>query len=122
MTSGSPAQLTVQNLTITDGAADNDGGGGILTNGSLVIEDSGIQSNTSPTVGGGIYAHGTTSISSSLVSSNSVTRSASDDAAGGGIYTSGNLTVISSTFANNEARNTGLGDARGVESSSTQRH
>lgn len=113
MTSGSPAQLTVQNLTITDGAADNDGGGGILTNGSLVIEDSGIQSNTSPTVGGGIYAHGTTSISSSLVSSNSVTRSASDDAAGGGIYTSGNLTVISSTFANNEARNTGLGDARG---------
>ena len=113
LTSGSPAQLTVQNLTITDGVADNDGGGGILTNGSLVVEDSGILSNTSPTVGGGIYAHGATSISGSIVSNNSVTRSATDEANGGGIFTSSSLTVISSTLANNEARNTGLGDARG---------
>ena len=113
MTSPTPAQLTVQDLTITGGAADNDGGGGILTNGSLVIEESGILSNNSPTVGGGLSAQGAVTITDSLVSNNSVIRSSSGDASGGGIRTVGNLTATNSTFTNNTVHNTEAGDAWG---------
>lgn len=113
VTSGDVPDLTVRDLTITGGVADDSGGGGILTDGDLVVEDSGILSNTSPMVGGGIKALGSVSITSSVVSGNSVTRDSTSEAAGGGIYVATTLTATDSQFSNNTARNSGSGDAIG---------
>jgi predicted outer membrane repeat protein len=72
-------------------------GAGITNFGRLVIQNSSIEENTSPSYAGGIYNStlGTLEINNSLVHQNSA------HGYGGGIYTSGTITVTRSTISEN---------------------
>ena len=73
---------TIQGVTIRDGnAADNDGGGGILNLGTLTVTNSTVRDNSpGEPAGGGIFNRGTLTVTNSTVSGNSA-----GDAGGGGI-------------------------------------
>ena len=85
--------LTLNNLTITNGDAGGNSGGGIYNAGTLSINNSTISDNTGGH-GGGIMNGGTLSISNSTVSNNTGDY-------GGGILNSGTLSINNSTLSGN---------------------
>ncbi len=92
------SQLTMENLTITEGYLDYENGAGIINNGNLIIKSSQIDSNHCKNRGSGIYNNGTLTISNSSVTSNGSYFGASE---GGGIYSLGPLSFINSVLSNN---------------------
>jgi predicted outer membrane repeat protein len=104
------ATVTIDGLTITNGSAPNDSGGGILNQGTLVLSNSTVAEN-SAFDGGGIANGGTLTLRASTVSDNAADGSFS---LGGGIYNRGTLAISGSTIAGNQADS-----AAGVYSSGT---
>jgi len=99
---------TIQNLTITGGAAGADvpGGGIYQLTGTLTVTGVRVTGNTAGW-GGGIYSSGALSITGSEVSSNQAI-----DNNGGGIYMEGttlSATLLNVTLADNTAVNNGGG-------------
>jgi subtilisin family serine protease/6-phosphogluconolactonase (cycloisomerase 2 family) len=97
------ATLTLNDVTVTGGAAGAQDGGGVRNLGALTINRSTIASNTTAGKGGGVYNAGTAlTIDSSTISSNAAKLD------GGGLYNMGLLpaNVTASTIDNNQA----LGD------------
>lgn len=92
--------LTLNNMTITGGAAS--GGGGIDNRGTLTITDGAVSGNSASSDGGGIQNNGTLNITNSSLGGNTATRF------GGGIINSLSAvsTVTNSTLMGNSA---GLG-------------
>ena len=132
---GNGANLTLQNITISNGFTFTFGGagGGVYNNsGSLTVINSvfdGNSSNCDPacgTSGGAISSFGPLSVSNSTFSNNSTDSSGgaiyisqaatitnstfyqnSADSSGGAVYNSGSLLITNSTVSNNDAANGG---------------
>ncbi len=98
----SGAIVTMTALTIRNGK-DNYGGGGISNDGTLILEDAEVVSNTA-SYGGGIYNNGVLTLTRTTVASNQ-----SDQ--GGGIYheSGARLVIRESTIRDNAATNGGSG-------------
>ncbi|MEB3177843.1 MAG: choice-of-anchor Q domain-containing protein [Nostocaceae cyanobacterium] len=88
---------TLENLTITNGNASQNGGG-IFNDGTLTVNNSNISNNSAQDSGGGIYNNGTLTVNSSTISNNSAA-----NAYGGGIRNEGTLTVNNSTIRGNQS-------------------
>ncbi|MEP7358513.1 MAG: hypothetical protein ABI847_14795, partial [Anaerolineales bacterium] len=93
--------LTLDSLTLANGALPDNNGGGIYNAGTLVISNTTLSGN-SANFGGGIYNTGRMTITESALTDNSAS------GAGGAINSLGDLTVNGSTFAGNDAS---LGDS-----------
>jgi predicted outer membrane repeat protein len=124
------ANFTVElsGITIANGGAPGQPGGGIANAGTLTVSDS-IFCDNAASSGGGIDSVGTLTVSDSLFSGNSATDQGgaiynetlltsmvtgslfSDNSArdGGGIFTTDRLTVTASTFSDNVASSDGGG-------------
>jgi hypothetical protein len=102
----SGAELTLNNLTVANGRADN-AGGGILNLGTLEVNNSTISGNRAGTFSGGIHNVGTLTVNNSTISGNRA------GTFSGGIHNVGTLTVNSSTISGNSAGtdNGGIGNA-----------
>ena len=102
---GPGVSLSLNHLTVADGEAPHNVGGGIYNGGGTVTVNNSTVSGNSADYGGGIYNRGgTVTVSNSTFSGNSA------DHHGGGIYNlDGTVTVSNSTFAGNSATNTGGG-------------
>jgi CSLREA domain-containing protein len=117
----SGGDLTLQNLTVSNGRASGSGGG-IVNNGTVNITNSTFSGNSASSGGGGIYNGGTVNITNSTFSGNSaiygggilnvfgtanITNSTlagnSSTGFGGGIYNSGTVNITNSTLAGNSA-------------------
>jgi len=95
---GYEADLTLENITVSDGY-DTNHGGGIYNMGTLTITNSTFSGNSARDYsGGGIYNDGTLTIANSNFSSNYAPH-------GGGIlhHSSSMLTITGSNFSNNNA-------------------
>jgi CSLREA domain-containing protein len=95
------AELTLISLEVTLGKADY--GAGIYNNGSLVVSDTSITTNTAYLYGGGIYNLGTLMVVNSALTGNIV----NGLNCGGGIYNEGALSIINSTLTNNHGYSCG---------------
>ena len=94
--------VAISGLTITNGRASNDQGGGIYNVGALTITDSALSGN-SATIGGGIFNGGTLTITNSTLNGNGAS-------GGGGIFNYfGTLTIANSTLSGNGSDNDGGG-------------
>jgi len=104
------ASLTVKNLTIVDGSATGDYGGGIENNGTTTVLDCTFSHNSAVSgLGGGINNRpgGTLTVTNSTFSGNDAT-----SGFGGAIYSSGiGVAITNSTFSANIA---GLGAGAGI--------
>jgi hypothetical protein len=89
--------FTLNALTIANGSASSDVGGGIYNNGGTVTISNSTFANNSAFNGGGLYNAGTTTISNSTFANNSASN------AGGGLFNDSMTTISNSTFANNSA-------------------
>nr|MBA3711323.1 tandem-95 repeat protein [Pyrinomonadaceae bacterium] len=90
------ATVGINNLTISNGNATNDYGGGIYSNGTLNITNSTL-SNNSAQYGGAIFNNGVLTVTDSTINDNAAS------SFGGGIFNVNILTVTSSTISNNSA-------------------
>ncbi|RSS58146.1 hypothetical protein EF912_11605 [Streptomyces sp. WAC07061] len=111
--SGPGGRLTLNNLTVSEGQAFNDGGGGIAASSgtTLTLNSTTVTKNRggSGTDGGGIVSGGTLIVRNSTVTYNFSSEN------GGGIASTGSATISGSTIAGNTARSDGGGlDARGT--------
>jgi CSLREA domain-containing protein len=99
------ASLTLNNLTIANGIATGNSGGGINNVGTLTITNSTFSGNSAAGgFGGGIYNLGALTITNSTFSGNYA-----NGGNGGGVYSSGGtVTITNSTFSGNSA-NSGIG-------------
>ena len=90
--------VTISGVTISDGLAKSNIGGGIYNQGTLALEGSIVSGNTATVSGGGIYnENGSVTLTNCSVSNNTTA-----EASGGGIANSkGNLTLINSTVSDN---------------------
>ena len=108
---GFSTSLTLNNLTIANGSAPGDHGGGIHNFGTLTVTNSSFSGNSTSGgfyggYGGGISNEGTSTITNSTFTGNSAV-----GGYGGGVYSNGfPLTITNSTFSGNNA-NVGLGGA-----------
>ena len=93
--------LTLNNLTITNGDAGGNPGGGIYNAGTLSINNSTVSGNRGR-FGGGILNSGTLSISNTTISANT-------GSYGGGVCGGGTLDITNSTFSGNTATEQGGG-------------
>ena len=106
---GFSTSLTLNNLTIVNGSAPGDHGGGIHNFGTLTVTNSNFSGNSTSGgfnagFGGGISNEGTLTITNSTFTGNSAT-----GGYGGGVYSTGfPLTITNSTFSGNSA-NVGFG-------------
>lgn len=103
---GVGANVTINDLTITNGDTIGDGGG-ILNRGTVTINNSIITGNIATTGsgrGGGISNIGILFITDSTVSNNSATFYW-----GGGIYNTDNITITNSIISENSSANSGGG-------------
>jgi len=101
------ASLTLENLTLQNGVASTYGGA-IYNQGTLVLSQVTVQSNTAEGVlaaGGGIWSNASLTLENSTIRGNVANfGSWSEPAFGGGIYIAGGTANITgSTFASNEA-------------------
>src|SRR5829696_2693054 len=96
----SGAKLTLNNLTVANGRADN-AGGGILNLGTLEVNNSTISGNRAGTDNGGIgnASAGTLTVNNSTISGNSANNN------GGGIGNGSTATLNNTIVANNEGGN-----------------
>jgi filamentous hemagglutinin family protein len=94
--------VTVNNSTISDNKAEQDGGG-ISSLGAVTITNSTISGNTAEKDGGGIYSQGAVTITNSTISDNKAEQD------GGGIDSRGVVTIIDSTLSGNTAGDSGGG-------------
>jgi len=98
----SGGSLTLKSLTLSHGLADNGvaGGGGIFNHGTLSVTASTFLSNSSPAVtgtsGGAINNSGTLTVATSTFTGNSAQE-------GGGVFNQQTATIKTSTFTNNRA-------------------
>ncbi|HEY6427355.1 MAG TPA: fibronectin type III domain-containing protein [Acidimicrobiales bacterium] len=98
----SSGSLTLSSLTVSGGLANNgvQGGGGIYSHGTLSVTASTFTGNSSPatsgTSGGAIDSSGTLTVATSSFSGNSAQE-------GGGIFNQKSATISTSTFTNNTA-------------------
>lgn len=77
--------LTIQNLTLTGGkTTGNENGGGIYTEGTLILENCTIQNCTTTENGGGIYAKTTSNVTNVIKGGSKIQNNSA--ALGGGIY------------------------------------
>jgi LPXTG-site transpeptidase (sortase) family protein len=118
--------LTLNNITLSNGYADD--GGGISNYGTLTIMDSTLSGNNAVSIdissayGGAIINSGTLTIQNSTFTGNSATSLSNSGALGGAIHNGGGaVTIINSTFSDNHAIDNGSGGGHGgaVTSSST---
>jgi CSLREA domain-containing protein len=95
----SGVQTNISGLTVQNGLAYGDVGGGIDSQGTLTLTDSTVSGNHANN-GGGIYSTGTVTLRNVTFANNSA-----DAGNGGGIYVTANgaLTIDQSTFNNNNA-------------------
>ncbi|MBL8132527.1 MAG: hypothetical protein JNL42_11775 [Anaerolineae bacterium] len=107
----SGANVTINDLTMTDGLAS--AGGGLQNSGTLTINHSTVSSSIADTTGGGIYNLGTLTLNASVVVGNGT---GVVNGASGGIYSAGPLTLINSTISGNTA---GTGGGAGLFTTST---
>jgi hypothetical protein len=118
--SNSSARVTLSQLTIRHGFAQN--GGGIYSSGALIINQCVISGNSAKNSGrasgGGIYTAGALSIHTSSISGNSVQAGTANGVAyGGGIYASGLTIINTSTISGNSAIGVVDGGGGGIFSS-----
>ncbi len=103
----SSGDLTINNLTVANGSANN--GGGIYNLGTVEINNSTIQNNSATGSGatngrgGGIYNEGTLNIYNSTIQNNEASSQA------GGIHTVGIVRIYNSTIRGNKANNVSFG-------------
>ncbi len=119
--------VTVENVTLTGGNTNQDGGGvHVARNGSLTLKSgTSITGNTTSTKGGGIYCDGTLTMEGGTISANnisgkgkgvyidehgsftmedgSISSNISSNASGGGVYTCGTFTMNGGTISANQA-------------------
>ena len=94
--------LTIRNLTLTNGLANDgvNGGGAIFSHGTLDVSGSTFSGNSSPaasgTSGGAINSSGTLTVTTSTFTGNTAQE-------GGGIFNQSTATITNSTFSNNKA-------------------
>ncbi|MBI5302090.1 MAG: hypothetical protein HY868_08140 [Chloroflexi bacterium] len=106
---GANVVVTIADLTVADGYANNARGGGIINAGSLTLNNCIITRNQIGgallgilTYGGsGIYNSGALTITNSTISDN---RDANNSAGGGGIYNDGTFYLSNSIVRNNQSR------------------
>ncbi|MBF2050367.1 MAG: CSLREA domain-containing protein, partial [Elainella sp. C42_A2020_010] len=103
----SSGTVLLSGLTVANGFAGGDNGGGILNSGNLTIQFCTLQGNVA-LLGGGINNRGTLTVNGSTFSGNLA-------GGGGGIFNGGTVTVNSSTFSGNSA----LGDGGGISNFGT---
>lgn len=96
--------LTLNNVTIAQGALSQLEGAGIRNYGTLALNNMTLLGNNACT-GGGIYSTGTLSVANSAFELNN----AVDCSGGGGIYNEGTLSVANTTFRSNGAGSSGSG-------------
>lgn len=124
--------VTIRRLTIRNGLAQSNAGGGILTEGKLTVGDAVIENNSTQSVGGGLSAGGVVTVSRSILRSNHAGGSGggaylgatsmvvirdstladnnSNDQGGGVfVYTGGTAYLVNSTLSNNTANDSGGG-------------
>lgn len=89
------ARLTLENLTIRNGAAFD--GGGIFNEGTLILNNVNVISNDAFNQGGGLYNTGTATITGSSISENTA------GSRGGAINNLGTMTLTSTTMSTNYA-------------------
>ena len=101
--------LSLSDITLTDGYASDSGSGGSIHNesGTITITTSTLSNNESELFGGGIYNEGDLTIIQSSIINNlaDITDGggSTDEGSGGGVFSDGKLTVQQSTFSGNEA-------------------
>jgi hypothetical protein len=98
--------VTLQNITITEGNAGTEWGGGILNNGTLTLTNSTLSNNLAGYGGSGIvnYSAGTLTVIDSTISNNA------NSGFGGGIYNYlGAVTLSNTQLINNSALYVGGG-------------
>ena len=101
ITSG--ASVTIDALTVTGGST-SDGGGGILSEGTLTLTNSMVTGNVTNASGAGISSSGTLTVIASTIFDNTASSH------GGGIHiTGGTAAVINSTISGNNAGDHGGG-------------
>ena len=93
-------EVTILDLTISNGLAEDDAGGGISNDGDVTVKNCLISAGNA-TFGGGIFNSGSLLVSHCVLSGNSA-------ADGGGISNIGQVTIRNSTFSENSA-NTDIG-------------
>ncbi|MEM1159349.1 MAG: hypothetical protein AAGJ28_00305 [Pseudomonadota bacterium] len=104
------ADVEIDGLVITGGAAGLSNGGGITVSGDLLLTNSVVTGNTSGLSGAGIFVSGAGDLvlTGSTISNNTAT------SLGGGLQSFGSTTIYASAITGNEARNGGgiysLGD------------
>ncbi|MDQ7036764.1 MAG: S8 family serine peptidase [Anaerolineae bacterium] len=97
----SGGNLTIDAVTLTNGLAADSlfGGGAILNNNILTVQNSTLNGNTSDTYGGAIYSDDASTL---IIENTTFDTNTATNNAGGAIYLSeGFATVTSSTFTNN---------------------
>lgn len=112
-TPGTNANLGVDGITLQNGEAGNDMGGGIYANtlGDIIISNNTITVSNSSIYGGGIYA----ASPSVTLTNNTITENTSEDGAGVFAATSmGTITLINNTISRNTSKFTGGGVATGT--------
>src|SRR6266853_1981477 len=107
--SGAGVSVTIANLTVRDGNAAGEAGGGIRNRGTLSLNNVTLSANSSGINGGGLLNLGTLTLTNTTVSGNT----AGTD--GGGIYNGGGgtLTITASTLSGNSASRAG-GNGGGI--------
>ena len=89
--------IVLSGLTLRDGRSTGYGGGAILANGDVTVNDAVFTDNFSDSGGGAIAAQGAVTVTDSVFTGNSTTDR------GGAIGSYGYVTVISSSFTNNDS-------------------
>jgi len=100
----SAGDVTLDDVTLTNGAAPSENGGGIRSSGGdLRLTDSTVVGNSADTNGGGIYALGPLTLTRTTVSDSSA------GADGGGVYALSLFTANESTLSGNTSADDGGG-------------
>jgi uncharacterized repeat protein (TIGR01451 family) len=102
--------VSISGLTVTNGRDSGGGGGGILNQGTMQLNDIVVTGNTSPNSGAGIFNSGASA--QLTIGKSSITGNTADENAGGIFNSNGQLTLTESTISGNTA----TGDGGGIAS------